>query len=112
MGDFGADEPGVRFVGDITYVKTWAGWLYLATVIGLYSREVIGYSMASHTKEALVVDAMKMAVRNGRVNVKGAVFHSDRGGQYFSGTFIKYCGKHRITRSMGRTGICGCKHLG
>ena len=76
--DFVADEPGLGFVGDITYVKTWAGWLYLATVIDLYSREVVGCSMASHTKEALVVDAMRMAVRNDRVNAKGAVFHSDR----------------------------------
>jgi len=105
-GDFTADAPGTRFVGDITYIKTWAGWLYLATVIDLYSREVVGYSMASNMKASLIVNAMEMAVANRRVNATGAVFHSDRGGQYFSTEFMKYCNDHGITQSMGRTGVC------
>jgi hypothetical protein len=78
--DFTASAPGERFVGDITYIRTWAGWLYLATVIDLCTKEVVGWSMADHMRASLPCDALCMAVRNGRVR-KGAIFHSDRGSQ-------------------------------
>lgn len=104
-GDFSAAAPGVRFVGDITYVATWAGWLYLATVIDLFSREVVGWSMADHMRTELVSDAITMANRNGRVE-PDAVFHSDRGSQYTSAEFAGHLASHGMVGSMGRTGVC------
>lgn len=105
QGNFTANEPGKRFVGDITYISTWAGWLYLATVIDLFNREVVGYALASHMRTSLVTDAIDMAVANGRVNA-GAVFHSDRGSQYTSTHFASHLAKHNMVGSMGRTGVC------
>lgn len=79
--DFTAVEIGTKLVGDITYVRTWAGWLYLATVIDCATRKVIGWSMAEHLRSSLVVDALAMAAS--RVPIAaGAIFHSDRGTQY------------------------------
>ena len=78
--DFTADRPGVRFVGDITYLRTGEGWLYLATVIDLFNREVVGWSMADHMRTELISDALTMAHTHGRI-APGAVFHSDRGSQ-------------------------------
>jgi transposase InsO family protein len=69
-----------RYVGDITYVATWEGWAYLATVIDLSSRRVVGWALADHMRTELVSDALKMAIRN-RCPVKGLIFHSDRGCQ-------------------------------
>jgi putative transposase len=104
-GDFTATAPGERFVGDITYVKTWGGWLYLATVIDLFNREVVGYSMASHMRTELICDAVDRAVANGRVR-SGAVFHSDRGSQYTSHEFAAHLKANGMVGSMGRTGVC------
>ena len=81
--DFTADRPGVRFVGDITYLRTGEGWLYLATVIDLFNREVVGWSMAEHMRTELIGDALTMAHTHGRIE-SGALFHSDRGSQYTS----------------------------
>lgn len=78
--DFTAERPGVRFVGDITYLRTGEGWLYLATVIDLFNREVVGWSMADHMRTELICDALTMAHTHGRVE-PGALFHSDRGSQ-------------------------------
>lgn len=103
--DFSAAAPGERFVGDITYIRTWAGWLYLATVIDLCTKEVVGWSMADHMRASLPCDALCMAVRNGRVN-KGAVFHSDRGSQYTSKEMAEHLEFFEMTGSMGRTGVC------
>lgn len=103
--DFTAKAPGTRLVGDITYIRTWAGWLYLATVIDLCTKEVIGWSMASHMRAELPCDALAMAVRNGRVQ-RGAIFHSDRGSQYTSDTFTGHLAYYSMTGSMGRTGVC------
>jgi transposase InsO family protein len=103
--DFTADRPGARMVGDITYIKTWAGWLYLATVIDCYTKMVIGYAMADHMRASLVIAAIEMAARRCELPA-GAVFHSDRGCQYSSAEFrscLKRCG---ITASVGRTGVC------
>jgi transposase InsO family protein len=103
--DFTAQSPGARLVGDITYLHTGEGWLFLATVIDLCTRMVVGWQMADHMRSSLVVEALDMARIHGHV-AKGAVFHSDRGTQYTSKEFVRYCVKHGITRSMGRTGVC------
>jgi len=76
--DFTAARPGTRLVGDITYLKTGEGWLYLATVIDLATRMVVGWQTANHLRTSLVVDALTMAIRHGHVQ-PGAVFHADRG---------------------------------
>mgnify|MGYP003402672930 FL=1 len=104
-GDFTAAAPGARFVGDITYIRTWTGWLYLATVIDLYNREVVGYSMASHMQTSLITAAVDMAVGRGLMD-RGAIFHSDRGSQYTSQEFARCLARHDIRGSMGRTGVC------
>lgn len=103
--DFHADAPGVKMIGDITYISTWEGWLYLATVIDCYSKKVIGYAMAQHMRTELVCDALSMAARNEPL-VKNAIFHSDRGCQYTSATFAAHTKQLEIRRSMGRTGVC------
>lgn len=78
--DFTADAPGTKLVGDITYINTWQGWLYLATVIDCFNREVVGYAMADHMRTSLVTDAIEMAARNHQL-AAGCIFHSDRGSQ-------------------------------
>jgi putative transposase len=103
--DFTADAPGTRLVGDITYLKTGEGWLYLATVIDLATRMVTGWQLASHMRTSLVTDALQMAVTHGHVT-PGAVFHSDRGAQYTSAEFAAFCHVNGIRPSTGRTGVC------
>jgi transposase InsO family protein len=103
--DFTADRPGVRFVGDITYLRTGEGWLYLATVIDLFNREVVGWSMAEHMRTELIGDALKMAHTHGRLE-PGAVFHSDRGSQYTSEEYATLAKDLRVRLSVGRTGVC------
>lgn len=102
-------DPGAidrAWVGDISYIPTWQGWLYLATVVDLGSRRVIGYAMADHMRAELVCDALAMAIDTRGGVVAGVVFHSDRGTQYLSEDFAALCQRHGITRSVGRTGIC------
>ena len=103
--DFTAEDPNTRWCGDITYVKTWDGWAYLATVIDLHSRTVVGWAIAGHMRTSLVTDALDMAIARRRPPA-GVIFHSDRGTQYTSGHFDRYCKEHKIRRSLGRTGIC------
>ncbi len=103
--DFGAAEPGVKMVGDITYIKTWEGWLYLATVIDCCTKEVVGYAMADHMRTTLVNTALDMAARNHAL-APGAIFHSDRGCQYTSEEFAEKARNLNIRRSVGRTGVC------
>jgi transposase InsO family protein len=103
--DFTADQPGTRLVGDITYLKTGEGWLYLATVIDLATRMVIGWQLADHMRTSLVVDALAMALTHGHVQPE-AVFHSDRGAQYTSAEFTAFCASKRVRTSLGRTGVC------
>ncbi len=102
--DFTADRPGVRFVGDITYLRTGEGWLYLATVIDLFNREVVGWSMAEHMRTELIGDALTMAHTHGRIE-SGALFHSDRGSQYTSDEYAKLAGRFGVRLSVGRTGV-------
>jgi len=103
--DFTADAPGARLVGDITYLRTGQGWLYLATVIDLCTRMVVGWAIADHMRASLVVDTLKMASDGGYL-APCAVFHSDRGSQYTSDAFASCCTTLGVTRSMGRTGVC------
>jgi putative transposase len=97
--------PGERLVGDITYLNTGEGWLYLATVIDLATRMVVGWQLASHMRASLVVDALAMAVDAGHVQC-GAIFHSDRGTQYTSREFAQFCQHKHVRSSVGRTGVC------
>jgi putative transposase len=103
--DFTATEPGCKLVGDITYIRTWAGWLYLATVIDCFNREVVGYAMADDLRTSLVTEALDMAARNHTL-ADGCVFHSDHGTQYTSAEFAKRLAALDVRQSLGRTGIC------
>ena len=103
--DFTAEDPNTRWCGDITYVKTWDGWAYVATVIDLHSRAVVGWAIADNMRTDLVISALDMAIARRRPPA-GVIFHSDRGTQYTSEQFDRYCNKHKIRRSLGRTGIC------
>jgi transposase InsO family protein len=105
-GQFEAPAPDVLWVGDITYIRTWEGWLYLATVIDVFSRRVIGFSLADHMRASLVCDALKTAVATRGGNVDGVIFHSDRGSQYSSAEFRAICDVHGVKPSMGKTGVC------
>jgi transposase InsO family protein len=103
--EFTADEPGRRLVGDITYLPTGEGWLYLATVIDLATRMVVGWQLTEHMRTSLVVDALAMAITHGHVG-PGAIFHSDRGAQYRATEFARFCAGHGVVTSVGRTGVC------
>jgi putative transposase len=94
------------WVGDITYLRTWEGWLYLATVIDAHSRRVIGWAVADHMRTDLVEDALKMAITLRGELPAQVVFHTDRGTQYASAQITKFAAENAITRSMGYTGIC------
>jgi transposase InsO family protein len=103
--DFTADAPGQRLVGDITYLPTGEGWLYLATTIDLFNREVLGHAMAEHMRAELVSEAVELAHHRGLVECD-AIFHSDRGSQYTSAEFRATLNKLHMRASMGRTGSC------
>ena len=102
--DFTATAPGTKLVGDITYIRTWAGWLYLATVIDCFSKACIGYALADHMRTSLVIEALDMAGE--RYDISGAIFHSDRGTQYMSEEFATAAKRLGLRRSVGRTGVC------
>ena len=104
--DFTATAPATKLVGDITYVRTWQGWLYLAVVLDCFSKKVVGYAMADHMRTSLVTTALAMAARNGHIRRGVTIFHSDRGAQYMSEEFAEYTKKLKVTRSVGRTGDC------
>ena len=94
------------WVGDVTYLRTWQGWLYLATVIDAHSRRVIGWAIADHMRTDLVEDALRMAITLRGELPEKVVFHTDRGTQYASAQITKFASENGITRSMGLTGIC------
>lgn len=94
------------WIGDITYLRTWEGWLYLATVIDAHSRRVIGWAIADYMRTDLVEDALKMAIALRGERPSKVVFHADRGTQYASEQISRFAAQHGITRSMGRTGVC------
>ena len=101
--DFSAEGPDRLWVADITYVPTWAGWLYLAVVLDAWSRRIVGWAMATHMEAELVGDALYMAIRR-RQPKEGVVHHSDQGSQYTSLAFGKHCREAGIAQSMGSVG--------
>jgi putative transposase len=103
--NFTAEVPNILWIADITYVRTWSGWLYLAVVIDVFSRKVVGWSMADHLRAELVIDALDMAVWNRRP-LTDLIHHSDKGCQYTSLAFGRRCQENGIVPSMGRTGTC------
>jgi putative transposase len=103
--DFTASTPGSRLVGDITYLPTMEGWLYLGSVVDLATRKVIGYAMADHQRAELVCDAIGMAASRTTL-ADAAIFHSDRGSQYTAAAFRKTLVDLGIRQSMGRIGSC------
>ena len=105
--DFTADAAKVnqRWCGDITYIATWEGWLYLATVIDIASRRVVGFALADHLRTELVAGALSNAVA-ARDPAAGVIFHSDRGCQYTSAAFADLAQDCQVTLSVGRKGQC------
>jgi transposase InsO family protein len=103
--DFTAPAPGQKMVGDITYIPTWEGWVYLATVIDCHTKVVVGWAMDNHYRTPLIEQAIAMAARNYPL-AENAVFHSDRGSNYTSAQFARTLKEHGIRQSVGRTGIC------
>lgn len=104
--DFTSTAPGRKLVGDITYIKTWDGWLYLATVLDCFSKKVVGYAMDSTMTADLVIAALDMAAERVDLTPGESIFHSDRGTQYTSADFAAAAKKHGIRRSVGKTGVC------
>ena len=102
--DFGVDAPDRLWVADITYVPTWAGFLYLAVVLDAWSRRVVGWAMASHLRTELVLDALNMAV--GQRRPRAVIHHSDQGTQYTSIAFGLRCKQAGVRPSMGSVGDC------
>lgn len=102
---FVAAAPNVLWSADITYVPTWAGFLYLAVVLDVFSRRIIGWAMADHLRTELVVSALDMALWNRRP-ASGVIHHSDHGCQYTSVAFGERCQEMGIDRSMGSVGDC------
>jgi putative transposase len=103
--DFTAERPGMKLVGDVTYIPTWEGFLYLATVIDCHSKAVVGWAMADHYRTELVTQAIRNAARTIAIG-PDAIFHSDRGSNYTSDAFGQVLGELGIRRSVGRTGVC------
>jgi transposase InsO family protein len=103
--NFTADAPGEKLVGDITYIATGEGWLYLATVIDCCTKEVIGYAMDDHYQTHLISRALHNAAHNRKL-ARSAIFHSDRGSNYMSAEFGDTLKQLELRRSAGRTGIC------
>lgn len=103
--DFSTDRPNQKWVTDITYIWVENQWLYLATVMDLYSRRIIGWSLDKNMTEKLITQAMQMAILARGVS-PGLVVHSDRGAQYRSNSYVSFLEKHGIKRSMSRKGNC------
>ena len=101
---FTASAPNKLWVADITYVPTLAGFLFLAVVLDVFSRRVVGWSMATHMRAELVIDALDMAIHNRKP--KDVVHHSDQGSQYTSIAFSKRCESSGVKPSMGSVGDC------
>jgi putative transposase len=101
---FTVSKPNVVWVTDITYIRTWQGWLYLAVVLDLYSRRVVGWSTSPTIHREVVLDAVLMAVRRRRP--RRTLIHSDQGTQYGSDAWRRFCKTNRLEPSMSRRGNC------
>ncbi len=99
--DFTADEPGRKWCGDITYINTWAGFVYLATVLDCCTKKVVGYAMADHMRTSLVCEAIDMAARRCPVEKGVTVFHSDQGSQYTPQKFLEHLKTYGSVRPWG-----------
>ena len=102
---FTVDRPDHAWVTDITYIRTWEGWLYLAVVMDLHSRMIIGWSMQPTLARDIVLDALLMAVWR-RKPKQPVIVHSDQGSQYGSDDWIRFCKAHKLDPSMSRRGNC------
>jgi putative transposase len=102
---FNAGKPNEIWVGDTTYIRTLQGWLYLATVIDLFSRKVVGWAMSARNNSKLTVDSIQMAVKHRKIE-GDLVFHSDQGVQYSSIPFLSALKSNNIISSMSRRGNC------
>lgn len=103
---FAPGRQDLAWCGDITYIRTGEGWLYLASVLDLGSRRLLGYSMACHMRTELVTDALDMAVAARGGDVAGVIFHGDRGSQYLSSDYRDRLADLGMRQSVGRTGVC------
>lgn len=101
---FEVSQPDRIWVTDITYIRTWEGWLYLAIVMDLFSRKVIGWATRQTVHKELVLDAVLMAVRRRRP--QGTIIHSDQGSQYGSDSWRRFCRTNKLEPSMSRRGNC------
>jgi len=102
---FNPEQPNRAWTSDITYIRTRSGWLYLAVVMDLFSRRIVGWAMAPHMQTSLISDALKMALQQRRP-ARGLVLHSDRGSQYASHEYQALLRQHGIVCSMSRKGNC------
>ncbi len=102
---FEADHPNERWTTDITCIWTWEGWLYLAVVLDLYARRVVGWAVQPHLRTELALEALQLALGR-RVPAPGLVHHSDRGCQYAAEAYQRVLREHGIVCSMSRTGDC------
>ena len=99
------EHPDRAWVTDITYIRTWQGWLYLAVVMDLFARKVVGWSMKPTLARALVLDAILMAVWRRRPK-DSVIIHSHQGSQYGSDDWLRFCREHNLEPSMSRRGNC------
>ena len=102
---FTIDRPDVAWVTDITYIRTYQGWLYLAVVMDLYSRKIIGWSMKATLAKEIVLDALLMAIWR-RSPKREVIIHSDQGSQYGSDEWNRFCKENNLIPSMSRRGNC------
>ena len=102
---FNIDSPDNVWVTDITYIRTYEGWLYLAIVMDLYSRKIVGWSMKPTLAKEIVLDAILMAVWRRKPQHK-VIIHSDQGSQYGSDDWNRFCASHDLVPSMSRRGNC------
>ena len=103
--DFTVNQPNSVLVSDITYIWTFAGWLYLCVILDLFNRKVVGWSISSRMTQDLVLNAFDQVIKNQRP-VAGLIFHSDRGSQYAGTKFRKLLKKHQLVQSMSKKGDC------
>ena len=103
--NFSIDKPNKVWVSDITYISTQEGWLYLCTVLDLFSRKIVGWSMTDHMEASMVIDALDMAYMSRRPG-EGLIMHSDRGSQYASNAFREKLAEYEMLSSMSRKGNC------
>ena len=104
--EFVPDGPNQLWFTDITYIRTWGGWAYLASIIDGYSRKIVGWAVDSHMRTSLVIDALRMAIEGQRPGIGDVIIHSDRGSQYTSIEFRELALANGLIPSVGHTGIC------